>query len=61
MAARKAAPVANTGSGSPAYVRRVQGLRASGEAGAHLSRRDRRARTRAAARDRAVERGRAAG
>lgn len=57
MAVRKP----NTGGGSQDYVRRVQGLRASGAAGTHLSKSDRRARTRAAARKRAVERDRAAG
>lgn len=61
MAARKSAPTPNTGTGSRGYVQRVQGLRASGAAGKHQSKADRRARTRAAARGRAVHRDKAAG
>jgi hypothetical protein len=58
---RRGAPVPVTGSGSPVYVARVQGLRRSGAAGTHVSRSDRRARSRIAARRRAVGRDLAAG
>jgi hypothetical protein len=58
---RRGIPVAVTGIGSPVYVARVQGLRRSGAAGTHASRSDRRARSRAAARRRAVYRDIAAG
>ena len=61
MAARKASPAPNTGTGSRSYVARVQGLRASGAAGTHRSKADRRARTRSASRSRAIRRDRAAG
>lgn len=53
------APV--TGTGSPAYVARVQALRRSGAAGLHKQRADRRARGRSAARRRAVHRDIASG
>lgn len=55
------AAMPNTGTGSPDYVARIQGLRRSGAAGSHSSRADRRARTRAASRDRAVRRELSAG
>lgn len=61
MATRKAAPAPNTGTGSRSYVQRVQGLRASGAAGTHQSKAERRARTRSAALHRAIRRDRAAG
>jgi hypothetical protein len=51
----------NTGTGSRAYVERVQGLRSSGAAGKHQSNAERRARTREDARRRAIRRDRAAG
>lgn len=61
MGARKNAPAPNTGGGSRAYVERVQALRFCGAAGKHLSKADRRARTRSAQRGRAIARDRAAG
>ena len=61
MATRTTTPTPNTGGGSRAYVERVQGLRSSGAAGKHLSKADRRARTRAEALRRAIHRDRAAG
>lgn len=63
MATRSAtaAPTLNTGTGRPAYVARMQGLRRSGAAGSHASKATRRSRTRKAARDRAISRDTAAG
>jgi len=55
------APQPNTGNGSRSYVERIQGLRRSGAAGSHVSKSDRRARTRSAAEQRAIRRDRAAG
>ena len=61
MSARRASPMPNYGTGSRAYVERVQGLRSSGAAGKHQSKAERRARTREDARRRAIRRDRAAG
>lgn len=60
-AKQRRAHVPVTGTGSPEYVARVQGLRRSGAAGLHRQRADRRARDRAAARRRAVHRDISAG
>lgn len=57
----KTQPMPNTGSGAPAYVAKMQGLRRSGAAGAHQPKATKRARTRASAQRRAIRRDVAAG